>query len=182
MAKPKYDYDGKEFYSKIKASAERQMRTSHIVRDADIAHDLNILPQTFSEMKTGQYRRWAKDANERRGKRIAELLRHAKCACEDEIWMTIADLATGRAHAKDTTYYIVKDKVTGAKKIVEHELPPSLPALQLWMKHNSPEFRHIEEGTEGNDKEVPENIKHGISITDWIKMEVGHDKDKEDGE
>ena len=75
MAKPKYDYDGDTFYRRIQESADRQMLENHIVWDKVLAEDLGFeAPTTFSEMKNGEYRPWSKEENERRSKRINELL------------------------------------------------------------------------------------------------------------
>ena len=131
MAKPKYDYDSDYFYQRIQESADRQMQENHIIWDKVIAADLGFeTPTTFSEMKNGEYRAWSKEENERRSKRINDLLSRARAGVEPEVWKMVLEMGLGKVQAQDITFDKIGDKIQDEQRITVHKLPPNLNALR----------------------------------------------------
>lgn len=161
MAKPKYDYDSDFFYQRIQESADRQMQENHIIWDKVIAQDLGFeVATTFSEMKNGQYRPWTKDENERRSKRINEVLSRARASVEPEVWRMILEMGLGKVQAQDITFDKIGDKIQDEQRITVHKLPPNLNALQMWLRHHSQAYRCIERG----EKDIDDGRIDGIDI------------------
>lgn len=178
MAKPKYDYDSDYFYQRIQESADRQMQENHIIWDKVIAADLGFeTPTTFSEMKNGEYRAWSKEENERRSKRINDLLSRARAGVEPEVWRMILEMGLGKVQAQDITFDKIGDKIQDEQRITVHKLPPNLNALQMWLRHHSQIYRSIESGKleDEENSDIPTDINHGIDIGKWIEKEVSDD-------
>ena len=178
MAKPKYDYDSDYFYQRIQESADRQMQENHIIWDKVIAADLGFeTPTTFSEMKNGEYRAWSKEENERRSKRINDLLSRARAGVEPEVWKMVLEMGLGKVQAQDITFDKIGDKIQDEQRITVHKLPPNLNALQMWLRHHSQMFRSIESGKleDEENSDIPTDINHGIDIGKWIEKEVNDD-------
>lgn len=153
MAKPKYDYDSDYFYQRIQESADRQMQENHIIWDKVIAADLGFeTPTTFSEMKNGEYRAWSKEENERRSKRINDLLSRARAGVEPEVWKMVLEMGLGKVQAQDITFDKIGDKIQDEQRITVHKLPPNLNALQMWLRHHSQMYRSIESGKLEDEK------------------------------
>ena len=178
MAKPKYDYDSDYFYLRIQESADRQMQENHIIWDKVIAADLGFeTPTTFSEMKNGEYRAWSKEENERRSKRINDLLSRARAGVEPEVWKMVLEMGLGKVQAQDITFDKIGDKIQDEQRITVHKLPPNLKALQMWLRHQSQMYRSIESGKleDEENSDIPTDINHGIDIGKWIEKEVSDD-------
>lgn len=178
MAKPKYDYDSDYFYQRIQESADRQMQENHIIWDKVIAADLGFeTPTTFSEMKNGEYRAWSKEENERRSKRINDLLSRARAGVEPEVWKMVLEMGLGKVQAQDITFDKIGDKIQDEQRITVHKLPPNLNALQMWLRHHSQMYRSIESGKLEDEEngDIPTDITHGIDIGKWIEKEVSDD-------
>lgn len=178
MAKPKYDYDSDYFYQRIQESADRQMQENHIIWDKVIAADLGFeTPTTFSEMKNGEYRAWSKEENERRSKRINDLLSRARAGVEPEVWKMVLEMGLGKVQAQDITFDKIGDKIQDEQRITVHKLPPNLNALQMWLRHHSQMYRSIESGKleDEENSDIPTDINHGIDIGKWIEKEVSDD-------
>ena len=178
MAKPKYDYDSDYFYQRIQESADRQMQENHIIWDKVIAADLGFeTPTTFSEMKNGEYRAWSKEENERRSKRINDLLSRARASVEPEVWRMVLEMGLGKVQAQDITFDKIGDKIQDEQRITVHKLPPNLNALQMWLRHHSQIYRSIESGKleDEENSDIPMDINHGIDIGKWIEKEVSDD-------
>lgn len=178
MAKPKYDYDSDYFYQRIQESADRQMQENHIIWDKVIAADLGFeTPTTFSEMKNGEYRAWSKEENERRSKRINDLLSRARAGVEPEVWKMVLEMGLGKVQAQDITFDKIGDKIQDEQRITVHKLPPNLNALQMWLRHHSQMYRSIESGKleDEENSDIPTGITHGIDIGKWIEKEVSDD-------
>lgn len=177
MARPKYDYDSEDFYRRIRKSAERQMRDSHIIWDKVIAKDLSLNERTFSEMKRGEYRHWSESENETRRRRINEVLSEAEESFTPEVWKMILEMGLGNAESQDTVFDVVDGKAKNSQRVTVHKLPPNLGALQLWLRHHSKTYRGVESGKADNDDDVPTEISHGVDIDKWIEKEVSDDQD-----
>jgi len=68
MNKPKWNYDGDEFYKVIEGLGKVH------AADCDIATVLDLDADTFGAMKNGNYIGWTKEENERRSARILGVL------------------------------------------------------------------------------------------------------------
>lgn len=150
------------------------MRETHIVWDKVVAKDLDLDAETFSAMKSGIYKGWSAEENKRRGGKISNVLSRARASVEPEVWKKILELGLGNVQAQDITFDKIGDEIQDQQRITIHKLPPSLSALQMWLRHHSQMYRSIESGKvdEEENADIPKDIDHGVDIVKWIDKEV----------
>ena len=51
----------------------------------------------------------------------------------------------------------------------EAELPPNMQALSTWLYHHDEDWRKIERKQDEDADDIPTDINHGISVSEWIK-------------
>lgn len=185
MAKPKFDYDSEKFYEAIRKLATRGYKDAEIAQSLgdELGVDNNgkifqILPQTFCEMKSGCYKGWTKEENERRGKRITEELARARDKITGIVRGTYLAAALGRHVVKGTVkrkrYQVIngiedKDNYIMDETTSEQHTAPNMQALANWLYHHDPEFRRLQKGIEDGDIQI--TVKNGVDINKWLDFE-----------
>jgi len=167
--KPKYNYDGLDFYIKIMQAAMNG------ASDAETADYLDLEPTTFSDMKNGTYAPWSEEENKSRSSKIKQVLTSARIRNNRVVKATLLTTILGKWKSKNVS--TVKRKMrdskgeeTGDIEIQTTEqtvcVPPSIQGMATWLYHHDPEWRDIQKGN------VPEEVtdaEHGVDISEWIK-------------
>ena len=205
MAKPKFNYDGEEFYKEIYALAMQGLN------DAEIAYALGdnlgvvldddgrvigesgikgLGPDTFAQMKSGQYKGWTDEENERRGKRISKELAHGRAKVMGIVRGRYLKAALGGIKIKGKVtrkrYNVVNGQADMQNMVMEEtnseqETAPNMQALANFLYHHDPQFRNIQKGIEEGEMVI--KVKNGVSISAWLEKEneeeKEHDKDRQ---
>lgn len=187
MAKPKYDYDGVEFYSKIQDYATQGLN------DAEIADYLEIDEHVFNKMKLGKYEGWNKEENERRSALISQVLARGRKRIIGALRGTYIRAALGKIKPRSKTIKYIEERCEcggdpnceicgGTGRVVrsdkwitletEAESAPNMQAIATLLYHHDPEWRKIERRQDEDAKDVPEDVERGINIEDWINQEL----------
>lgn len=165
--KPKFDYKGEEFLSKVKEYALKGFT------DKEIAISLGLAPQTFCDKK-GKI------------KELYEVLSRARVTLNAAVRAKFLSLAMGGVKTKTVTTSKLKltdgtltnDEVL---QTVEAELPPNLNAQSTWLFHHDEEWRQrtvskVDVTTNGKDIVPPKvsieivyNQKEDIELQDKSK-------------
>ena len=200
MAKPKFNYDGEDFYKEIYALAMQGLQDAEIAYNLGdslgVAEDENevpyttdihgLSPTTFSEMKAGKYDCWTKEENERRSKRINEELAHGRAKVLGIVRGRYLKAALGGIKIKGSVtrkrYNVVNGKKDMDNMVMEEtesvqETAPNMQALANFLYHHDPEFRNIQKGIEDGDINI--KVKNGVSISAWLEKENEEAKDNE---
>lgn len=187
-SKPKFDYDGDEFYEAIYELALNGMTNDEIADGLESKLGKSLYPDTFSLMILGKYPVWDKEQNERRSARIQRILGRARRKTNALVRGRFLKMALGGIKTKNVSTVKRRLRIDGQltddeeiqTTTVESESAPSLQALSTWLMHHDPEWRKRSMGDFGDDEQdpqsVPENISKGIDIAAWIDQEV---RDKE---
>jgi hypothetical protein len=184
MAKPKFDYNGSEFYEELFALALQGMTDAEIADGLSEKFGRTLTPEVFCRMKNGKYEGWNGKQNKVFGDHISQVLARARRKVNSIVRGAYLKAALGWKKLKNKA--ITKRKVQlpdgtfSDEDIVqttdtENELPPNMQALSTWLYHHDDDWRKIERKEEEADN-VPADIRHGISIDEWIKRET-NDKD-----
>ena len=193
MAKPRHDYDSNDFYELI-----RQLAMNGFT-DKEIAHHLNLEPDTFGAMKNGNYESWSAAKNRRRSKRIVGVLTSARSNVVAGVRSAFIRSALGGKiiHSKTQNYVRQRCKCNGNdpncpycggtgwitltdKAVVtetETELAPNTRAQGTLLFHYDPDWRKVERNQDEDEDE--NNISHGVDISKWIAEET-KDTEKSD--
>ena len=186
MAKPKFNYDGEDFYKEIYALAMQGLQ------DGEIAYSLGdnlgvdgLTPTTFSEMKAGKYRLWTDEENARRGARINEELAHGRSRILGIVRGRYLKAALGGIKVKGKVvrkrYNVVNGVADMNNRIEditesEQETAPNMQALANFLYHHDPQFRNIQKGIDDGDVQI--KVKNGVSISAWLERENELEKEK----
>lgn len=182
MAKPKHDYDNKDFYKLIEQLAMNGYT------DEEIANELDLSREVFGCMKNGNYENWSDEDNKRRGSQITNVLAHGRTKINALVRAAYLKGAFGGKKIGSKVVKYVQDKCEcmGAdkkcphcggtgwitltdKKVVqeaETELAPNMQALTTWMYHHDPEWRKVERKLDEDNSLYSEN---GINIDKWME-------------
>lgn len=148
----------------------------------DIWPDFPVLtPETFSRMKNGKYKRWTAEQNAERSQRIDQVLARARYKINIIVRETLIQLALGKCTSSVRLYRQIfglceckgndasctKCSGTGRFAITpkqllmeeEHGYPPSIQAIEMWLRHHDPEWRRIDL------KRHEENICEDMQVT-----------------
>lgn len=192
MAKPKFNYDGEDFYKEIYALAMQGLNDGEIAYNLGdslgVAEDENgvpyetdakgLSPTTFAEMKAGKYDCWTKEENERRSKRINDELAHGRAKTLGIVRGRYLKAALGgikiKSSVKRKRYNIVNGIKDEDNMVMEEsesvsETAPNMQALANFLYHHDPQFRNIQKGIEDGDLLI--KVKNGISIGAWLEKE-----------
>ena len=192
MAKPKFNYDGEDFYKEIYALAMQGLQDAEIAYNLGdslgVANDENgvpyeteargLTPTTFAEMKAGKYDCWTAEENERRSKRINEELAHGRAKILGIVRGRYLKAALGGIKIKGSVTRKRYNVINGAKDldnmVMEEtesvsETAPNMQALANFLYHHDPQFRNIQKGIEEGDLLI--KVKNGVSIGAWLEKE-----------
>ena len=148
----------------------------------DIWPDLPQLnPTTFGRMKNGKYSKWTDEENKSRSERICRVLARARVKINIIIREVLIKLALGECTSNVRRYRQIfglceckgndasctKCSGTGRFAITpkqllmeeEHGYPPSIQAIEMWLRHHDPEWRRIDL------KRHEENICEDMQVT-----------------
>lgn len=181
MAKPKFDYDGEDFYKEIYALAMQGLNDGEIAYSLEDNFGVGLTPSTFAAMKGGNYKPWSKEENKRRGERITYELAHGRSRINGIVRGRYLKTALGGIKVKGKSIrrkHMVVDGQQTEDMVVEiveneQETPPNVQALANWLYHHDPQFRKIQKGIdESEDNGIPFDPKNGIAIQAWIRKEI----------
>ena len=186
---PKHDYDDDELYDHIFYLAFNG------ANNTEIASELDLHPDVFGRMVSGQYDGWNNEENERRSKRLCRVLANAREKINRTIRARYLQAALGGVKVKSRVTRYIKGEEEQTLELVqqtETELAPNMQALATWLYHHDPEWRKVQRGYEPSESKSKnsDNIEHGVDISAWIEDRVtlkGGDKtgkhiSKEDAE
>ena len=198
MAKPKYDYDGDKFYKRIGELAAKGFN------DSEIADLLDLDEPVFNKMKNGKYECWNNEENKRRGERITQVLTRSRQQIVGALRGTYIRAALGQVKPKSRTVKYIEERCEcggaencpicgGLGRVVrsdkwitletEAETAPNMQALATLLYHYDKDWRKVERKLDEEATDVPENVKNGISIEDWINSKLnGNDEENSEGE
>ena len=201
MAKPKFNYDGEDFYKEIYALAMQGLN------DGEIAYSLGdslgvaekedgtvvenemhgLTPSVFSKMLNGKYERWTDEENARRSERIAQELAHGRAKVLGVVRGRYLKAALGgiriKGSVKRKRYNIINGIADMNNMVMEEtesvqETAPNMQALANFLYHHDTEFRNIQKGIEEGDINI--KVKNGVSISAWLEKENEEEKNNEE--
>lgn len=191
MAKPKFDYDGEDFYKEIYALAMQGLDDKEIAYSLADSFGVGLRPSTFACMKGGNYKGWNTEENERRGERISNELARGRARITGIVRGRYLKTALGGIKVKGKSVrrrHMVVDGQQTEDMVVEtveneQETPPNVQALANWLYHHDPMFRKIQKGIEDAEGGgIPPDPKNGINIRAWIKKEIETEEETKDKE
>lgn len=180
MAKPKFDYEGDEFYNEIQNLAMQGQKDSEIAYSLADKFGVDLTPVTFARMKGGTYGKWSEEQNRERSLRIGQSLARGREKINSLVRGRFLKTALGGVKIKGVTTvkrHMVVDGQQTEDLIVEtreteQETPPNIQALSTWLYHFDEEWRKVQQGkVDGEDDSLPFDAKNGISIHAWIERE-----------
>lgn len=192
MAKPKFNYDGEDFYKEIYALAMQGLTDGEIAYNLGdslgVAKDKNgvpyeteakgLSPEAFSQMKNGTYIRWTEEENKRRSERIVKELAHGRAKVLGIVRGRYLKAALGGIKLKSSVrrkrYNIINGEKDENNMVMEEsesvsETAPNMQALANWLYHHDEKFRNIQKGIEEGDLLI--KVKNGVSIGAWLEKE-----------
>ena len=199
MAKPKFNYDGEDFYKEIYALAMQGLNDGEIAYalgdnlgvvlddDGRVISESDVKgldPSTFALMKEGKYKGWTDEENERRGKRISKELAHGRAKVLGIVRGRYLKAALGGIKIKGKVtrkrYNIVNGVKDEDNMVMEEsesiqETAPNMQALANFLYHHDTEFRNIQKGIEEGDLNI--KVKNGVNISAWLEKENEEAKD-----
>lgn len=162
MAKPKYDYKGKEFLDNVESMAKKGFT------DKEIAANLNLEQTYFCDLKT-------------KFPQISQVLTHARRGITAVVRAKFLAMALGGIKTKSTTKRKIVDRdgnLTGEDElqVTESELAPNLSAMSTWLYHYDEDWRNVER----KQDEIEDKQSEGsIPISKWIENNTITPKEKE---
>lgn len=181
MAKPKFDYEGEEFYEEIKNLAMQGQKDSEIAYSLADKFGVALTPAVFIRMKNGSYEGWNEEINKERSEKISLSLERGREKINSLVRGRFLKTALGGIKVKGVSTikrHMIVDGVKTEDMIVEtreteQETPPNMQALATWLYHFDSEWRKIQKmkADEESDK-LPFDAKKGVSIDAWIKREI----------
>lgn len=201
MAKPKFNYDGEDFYKEIYALAMQGLQDAEIAYNLGdslgVATDENgvpyethargLTPEVFNKMKNGNYEGWTEEENKRRSERISQELAHGRAKILGIVRGRYLKAALGGIKIKGSVrrkrYNIVNGVKDEDNMVMEEsesvqETAPNMQALANFLYHHDPQFRNIQKGIEEGDINI--KVKNGVSISAWLDKE--NETEKDDGQ
>lgn len=196
MALRKHDYDSDKFYDKIASLASKGFN------DSEIANLLDLDEPVFNKMKNGKYECWNKEENKTRGERITQVLTRSRQQIVGALRGTYIRAALGQVKPKSRTVKYVEERCEcggdencpicgGLGRVVrsdkwitletEAETAPNMQAIATLLYHYDKDWRKVERKQDDEATDVPENVKNGVSIEDWINSRFDNE-DTEDTE
>ena len=192
MAKPKFNYDGEDFYKEIYALAMQGLQDAEIAYNLGdslgVAKDENgvpyyndargLSPEAFNKMKNGTYDKWTEEENARRSARIVQELAHGRAKILGIVRGRYLKAALGgikiKASSKRKRYNIINGVKDEENMVMEEsesvsETAPNMQALANFLYHHDPQFRNIQKGIEDGDLLI--KVKNGVSIGAWLEKE-----------
>lgn len=187
MAKPKFDYNGKEFYDEIERLALQGQCDAEIAYSLADKFGVDLSPGVFSDMKNGKYPGWTKEENEKRCKVISLKLERGRYKMNSMVRGRFLKTAMGLIKVKGVTVtkrHMIVDGQQTPDMIVEtreteQETPPSMQGLSTWLYHFDPQWREVQDLKKKSDSELPFDPKKGISIEKWIEKEIESDSEND---
>lgn len=190
MPKPKFDYEGDEFYKEIERLAFRGMLDSEISYALSDKFGVDLNPATFSNMKNGKYGSWNKEQNVKYSERIRQCLERGRSGINALVRGKYLKMAIGGGVVKGKTvtkrHVVVNgqqtDNLIVETRETEQELPPNAQALSTWLYQNDKEWRKkclLKKEEEEADK-LPFDKKKGVSISKWIEHEMESNNEEEE--
>lgn len=190
MPKPKFDYEGDEFYKEIERLAFRGMLDSEIAYALSDKFGVDLNPATFGAMKNGHYQGWNDEQNKIRSERLCSSLERGRSGINALVRGKYLKMAIGGGIVKGKTvtkrHVVVNGQQT--KNLIvetretEQELPPNAQALSTWLYQNDKEWRKkclLKKEEEEADK-LPFDKKKGVSISKWIEHEIESNSEEEE--
>ena len=197
MAKPKFNYDGEDFYKEIYALAMQGLQDAEIAYNLGdslgVANDENgvpyyneargLSPDVFNKMKNGTYEGWNEEENKRRSERISRELAHGRAKILGIVRGRYLKAALGgikiKSHSQRKRYNIINGEKDELNMVMEEtdsmsETAPNMQALANFLYHHDPQFRNIQKGIEDGDINI--KVKNGVSISAWLEKENEEDK------
>lgn len=200
MAKPKFNYDGEDFYKEIYALAMQGLNDAEIaynlgdnlgvVTDTETGEILErkeikgLTPESFARMKAGNYENWSEEENTRRSARINQELAHGRARILGIVRGRYLKAALGGIKVKGSVrrkrYNIINGVKDEDNMVMEEtesvqETAPNMQALSNFLYHHDPQFRNIQKGLEEGDINI--KVKNGVSISAWLEKENELDND-----
>lgn len=180
MPKPKFDYDGNDFYDEILALAMQGLTDAEIADALADRFGVSLSPEVFCTMKNGNYDKWSEAQNKVRSERLAKVLARGRRKITSIVRGAYLKGALGGKKVKSKTVLRRKLRIGGEytedeeiqTSETEQELPYNMQALATWLFHHDPDWRKTERNKEDEASAVPTDIKKGIDIDAWIKKEV----------
>jgi hypothetical protein len=162
MAKPKYNYKGKEFLDQIEALAKK----GHT--DTEIAITLGITPATFWE-------------NKAKYPAMSEALARARAQVNAIVRQKYLATGLGGLKTKTITRRVIGGDVEDIIQEVEAELPPNPSVLSQWLYAHDPEWKAMVDESKklditSNGKDLNPQIQVEI-IDNRSQIENTDDKD-----
>lgn len=186
MAKPKFDYKGKEFYEEIKNLAMQGQKDSEIAYSLADKFGVDLTPAVFIRMKNGSYEGWDSEKNKQRSERISLSLERGREKINALVRGRFLKTALGGIKVKGTSTIkrnvIINGKPTGDVVIetreTEQETPPNMQALATWLYHFDKDWRKVQQAKKDEETNgIPFDPKKGVSINKWIEKEIEENSD-----
>lgn len=188
MAKPKFDYEGDEFYQEIEKLAFRGMKDSEIAYSLVDKFGVDLSPAVFNRMKNGKYEGWSEEENATYSERISRSLVRGREEINALVRGKFLKAALGGIVVKGKTtvkrHMVVngqqtKDMIVETRE-TEQETPPNMNALSTWLYHFDLDWRKIQNGKKDEeDNGIPYDPKKGVSISAWIEREIEKDSEED---
>ena len=186
MAKPKFDYEGKEFYEEIKNLAMQGQKDSEIAYSLADKFGVDLTPAVFIRMKNGSYEGWDRKKNKQRIERISLSLERGREKINALVRGRFLKTALGGIKVKGTSTIkrnvIINGEPTGDVVIetreTEQETPPNMQALATWLYHFDKDWRKVQQAKKDEETNgIPFDPKKGVSINKWIEKEIEENSD-----
>lgn len=173
------DYDADELYDEIFALAMQGSTDKEIAFNLQDKLGYSIEPSAFSKMIDGKYEYWSEEENERRGKRLRQVLARARSKINAIVRGRYLKVALGgikvRHKSKVIRHLRIDGVITEDEEVqvteTEQELAPNAQALSTWLYHHDPEWRKVQRGEDTDDGSVVRATK-GIDVESWIDKEM----------
>lgn len=190
MAKPKFDYNGEEFYKEVERLAFRGMLDSEIAYSLSDKFGVGINPAVFSRMKNGKYQGWSESENKEYSEKIGQSLERGRLGINALVRGKYLKMALGGGIVKGksvTKRHVIaggqqtEDMIVETRE-TEQELPPNAQALSVWLYHNDKEWRRIAQSKKEDEEngKIPFDPKKGVSINKWIEREIEENNEEEE--
>ena len=176
----KFDYDSNDFYDEILALAMQGLTNAEIADALEDKFGASLSPERFSCMVNGNYECWSKEENEIRSDRLRKVLARGRRKVLSIVRGAYLKAALGGKKIKSKTVVTRKLKMDGVytddeeiqTSETEQELPYNVQALSTFLYHHDPTWRKVERKMDEEANDIPMNIKKGVDIENWIKLQV----------
>lgn len=180
--RPKFNYDSDDFYDEILALSIQGLSDAEIADSLSDKFGVSLSPEVFCTMKNGNYDKWSKEENKRRGERLAKVLARGRRKINSIVRGAYLKAALGGKKLKNkstTTRHLrmpdgtLSDTEEIQQTDQEIEQAPNMQALSTWLYHHDEEWRKTERNQDSDDKvPTPDEIDKGVDIDSWIKDRI----------